>query len=220
MRPASTSPCTTAIPRARRRRWPRAGVGARRQRRAAAGRPRAVRPPAGTGGEGGRPLRPARRAGQQRLGVLPTPFGATTPAQWDEIVRDQRARAVLPRPGRGAAPRQRERRDRQHRRHLRRAPVARARGVRDGQGRAAADDPRAGAGTGAAGAGERGVAQRDPVARERQGPEAQSALLARTPLGRIGTPGEIAEAVRWLLRDARYCTGQVLRVDGGRMLDA
>ena len=51
-------------------------------------------------------------------------------------------------------------------------------------------------------------------------PEAQSALLARTPLGRIGTPGEIAEAVRWLLQDARYCTGQVLRVDGGRMLDA
>ena len=51
-------------------------------------------------------------------------------------------------------------------------------------------------------------------------PEAQAALLARTPLGRIGTPGEIAEAVRWLLQDARYCTGQVLRVDGGRMLDA
>ena len=51
-------------------------------------------------------------------------------------------------------------------------------------------------------------------------PEAHSALLARTPLGRIGTPGEIAEAVRWLLQDARYCTGQVLRVDGGRMLDA
>lgn len=48
----------------------------------------------------------------------------------------------------------------------------------------------------------------------------QSALLARTPLGRIGTPGEIAEAVRWLLRDATYTTGQVIRVDGGRMLDA
>ena len=29
---------------------------------------------------------------------------------------------------------------------------------------------------------------------------------------------EIAEAVRWLLQDATYTTGQVLRVDGGRML--
>ncbi|MCI4569398.1 pteridine reductase [Lysobacter sp. CFH 32150] len=48
---------------------------------------------------------------------------------------------------------------------------------------------------------------------------AKAAMLARTPLGRIGTPEEIAEAVRWLLRDARYTTGQVIRVDGGRMLE-
>lgn len=46
----------------------------------------------------------------------------------------------------------------------------------------------------------------------------QSALLARTPLARMGTPQEIAEAVRWLLRDATYVTGQVIRVEGGRML--
>ena len=50
--------------------------------------------------------------------------------------------------------------------------------------------------------------------------ESQAALLARTPLGRIGTPQEIAGAVLWLLRDARYCTGQTLHVDGGRMLGA
>ena len=49
-------------------------------------------------------------------------------------------------------------------------------------------------------------------------PDAQAAILARTPLARIGTPDEIAEAVRWLLFDARYTTGQVLRVDGGRLL--
>jgi pteridine reductase len=48
----------------------------------------------------------------------------------------------------------------------------------------------------------------------------QKALLARTPLGRMGTPEEVAEAVRWLLQDARYCTGQVLHLDGGRLLDA
>lgn len=48
--------------------------------------------------------------------------------------------------------------------------------------------------------------------------EKQAALLARTPLARIGTMEEIAETVRWLLRDATYLTGQVIRVDGGRML--
>lgn len=48
---------------------------------------------------------------------------------------------------------------------------------------------------------------------------AQQSVLSRTPLGRIGTPQEIAEAVRWLLRDASYVTGQVLRVDGGRLLE-
>ena len=46
----------------------------------------------------------------------------------------------------------------------------------------------------------------------------QQAMLARTPLARTGTPEEIAEAVHWLLRDATYVTGQVIRVDGGRML--
>ena len=47
---------------------------------------------------------------------------------------------------------------------------------------------------------------------------AKSAVLSRTPLGRTGRPEEIAEAVRWLLGDATYTTGQVLRLDGGRML--
>jgi pteridine reductase len=49
---------------------------------------------------------------------------------------------------------------------------------------------------------------------------AQAAVLARTPLARIGTPREIAEAVRWLLREATYTTGQIIRVDGGRLLEA
>ena len=49
---------------------------------------------------------------------------------------------------------------------------------------------------------------------------AKDAMLARTPLGRTGTPEEVAEAVRWLLQDARYSTGQVLHLDGGRLLGA
>ena len=47
--------------------------------------------------------------------------------------------------------------------------------------------------------------------------EAQAALLSRVPMGRIGTPDDIAAAVAWLAgADAGYVTGQVLRVDGGR----
>ncbi len=46
----------------------------------------------------------------------------------------------------------------------------------------------------------------------------QQAMLARTPLGRTGTPEEIAEAVHWLVSSASYTTGQVITVDGGRTL--
>jgi len=49
-------------------------------------------------------------------------------------------------------------------------------------------------------------------------PSEQQALIARTPLQRAGTPEDVADAVRWLLQDARYTTGQVIRVDGGRSL--
>ena len=41
--------------------------------------------------------------------------------------------------------------------------------------------------------------------------------LSRTPLGRFGQPEDIAEAVAWLLSDARWLTGQVIYVDGGFM---
>ena len=47
---------------------------------------------------------------------------------------------------------------------------------------------------------------------------ARQAMLKRTPLARTGTPEEVAEAVRWLLQDATYCTGQVIHLDGGRRL--
>ena len=47
---------------------------------------------------------------------------------------------------------------------------------------------------------------------------AQAAILARTPLPRLGSTEEIAAAVSWLLNGACYVTGQTLHVDGGRHL--
>lgn len=49
-------------------------------------------------------------------------------------------------------------------------------------------------------------------------PNAQAEILARTALGRLGTPGDIARSVRFLIRDADYITGQIISVDGGRSL--
>lgn len=46
---------------------------------------------------------------------------------------------------------------------------------------------------------------------------AQQRILAQTPLGRIGTPQEIAEVVQFLA-EAPYVTGQIIAVDGGRSL--
>jgi pteridine reductase len=46
----------------------------------------------------------------------------------------------------------------------------------------------------------------------------QRDLVARTPLQRAGAPDDVATAVLFLLRDAKFTTGQILRVDGGRSL--
>jgi pteridine reductase len=48
--------------------------------------------------------------------------------------------------------------------------------------------------------------------------EARAALLARTPLARTGSPQDVAGAVLWLLRDAPFVTGEIVRVDGGRSI--
>ncbi|MDD3867744.1 MAG: SDR family oxidoreductase, partial [Eubacteriales bacterium] len=44
-------------------------------------------------------------------------------------------------------------------------------------------------------------------------------LAPRIPLGRIGTPEDMGEAVAWLASDkASYITGVTLRLDGGLIL--
>jgi pteridine reductase len=49
--------------------------------------------------------------------------------------------------------------------------------------------------------------------------EAMRDILQRVPLKRQGSPDDIAGAVAFLALDAPYVTGQVLAVDGGRMLN-
>jgi pteridine reductase len=44
----------------------------------------------------------------------------------------------------------------------------------------------------------------------------QARIKERIPLQRIGEPADIAGAVKYLLFDAPYVTGQILAVDGGR----
>lgn len=48
------------------------------------------------------------------------------------------------------------------------------------------------------------------------GGQTQSDILARIPLARSGSPADIAGAVRFLLEEAPYITGQIIAVDGGR----
>lgn len=47
-------------------------------------------------------------------------------------------------------------------------------------------------------------------------PSIEAAMISRVPLGRLGEPQDIAEAVVWLCSDAaQYITGTTLLVDGG-----
>jgi pteridine reductase len=46
--------------------------------------------------------------------------------------------------------------------------------------------------------------------------EQREAVLRRIPSGRSGMPNDIAQAVRFLVQEADYISGQVITVDGGR----
>lgn len=48
--------------------------------------------------------------------------------------------------------------------------------------------------------------------------ETKDAILDQVPLGKPGSPEDIAGAVLFLARDATYVTGQIVAVDGGRSL--
>ncbi|MDB5856819.1 MAG: short-chain dehydrogenase/reductase [Ramlibacter sp.] len=48
--------------------------------------------------------------------------------------------------------------------------------------------------------------------------EAKQRIMMRTPMKRLGEPGEVADVVAWLASDAAsYVTGEIVVVDGGRM---
>ncbi len=49
-------------------------------------------------------------------------------------------------------------------------------------------------------------------------PAQRELYMKRVPLARPGTPQDAAAAVLFLLRDAHYTTGQIIRLDGGRLL--
>jgi pteridine reductase len=57
-----------------------------------------------------------------------------------------------------------------------------------------------------------------PEGGEHFAPEEQRRIAAQTPLARIGTPEDVAGAVKYLLFDAPFVTGQILAVDGGRSI--
>lgn len=49
-------------------------------------------------------------------------------------------------------------------------------------------------------------------------PAQRELYMKRVPLARPGTPADAAATTLYLIRDAHYCTGQIIRLDGGRLL--
>ena len=46
----------------------------------------------------------------------------------------------------------------------------------------------------------------------------KEAIIARIPLGRAGTPQDIARGVRYLIVDGDYITGATLNINGGAFM--
>jgi NAD(P)-dependent dehydrogenase (short-subunit alcohol dehydrogenase family) len=61
-----------------------------------------------------------------------------------------------------------------------------------------------------------GVIHTPMTARGLSDPERRARIIATEPMGRVGTPEEVAEAVVWLCSDAAsFVTGHAMTVDGG-----
>ena len=61
-----------------------------------------------------------------------------------------------------------------------------------------------------------GVIQTPMTKRGLNDPELRARLIASEPMGRVGTPEEVAEAVVWLCSDAAsFVTGHTMTIDGG-----
>jgi pteridine reductase len=48
--------------------------------------------------------------------------------------------------------------------------------------------------------------------------ELRRRIVARTALQRMGTPEDVAKAALYFAADAPYVTGQLLAIDGGRLV--
>ena len=61
-----------------------------------------------------------------------------------------------------------------------------------------------------------GYIQTPMTAQGMNDPEQMARIIAREPIGRVGQPEEVAEAVVWLCSDAAsFVTGHTMTVDGG-----
>jgi 2-hydroxycyclohexanecarboxyl-CoA dehydrogenase len=63
-----------------------------------------------------------------------------------------------------------------------------------------------------------GLTSTPMTTREMQMPGLEAAFLKEYPLGRIGTPDDVAAAALWLASAESFMTGQVLQVNGGLTL--